>query len=282
MTFFSRTSTMTPPAVSQSSPPALMATASSISTQSQPPTSIAPTQTEPATSQLDTTVAIASPAPTQSKFQSLLIHKNGFIHELSQYKLNREKRGAGVFGFSKQDKMNAATKAMACFYGADQIDFSKRDRDALKTGELRQSVLRALPADNHNIQLINSLKTTREAAIPENEDAYKKALIQFLSDYKAMRELHGKGSFFGLSGFDKNTKISAVEKLISHLKGELTDHFSQAEIGALEEAGGRLKKTITTTLSWFSHAPTFENFMRECTTPSTSTTSRNALQQSSS
>lgn len=200
----------------------------------------------------------------QLKYRSLSDRKNNFIDILSQYKQNREKRGNSLFGFSKQEKINAATKAMACFYGADKVVFSKNERAALrqKGSQLEESILKALNPNDHNIQLLKSLFETRKQ-IASSNSSYKEALIQFLSDYQKMRSSHTKEYYFFGCGIDKNTKISAVKKLIARLNNEVSDSFTEAEIRAIND--GSLRKIIKTTLSWFSNAPALEQFIRDNT-----------------
>lgn len=204
----------------------------------------------------------------QLKYRSLVDRKDDFIDKLSLYKIARKEYGVSIFGFSQEEKITAANKTMACFYGADNVIFSKNEEAALKeTGsKLIKSIFEALPPDHQNIQLMRSLKETSKIVQSNQSPSYNynEALIQFLSDYKKMRGLNDKQHYyFFASGFAKNTKLSAADKLIARLKNETSEPFTDTEIRALNN--GTLKKTIKTTLSWFSTAPTVEQFIRDNT-----------------
>ena len=189
--------------------------------------------------------------------RSLLADKDTFIRELSDYKLSLEER----IGFSKREKNNVATKAMACFYGADIINFSKNERHMLKSDTLGECVYRSITGRKEGLALGRSLTETSRAVRESRDDSYQKALIQFLSDYKAMRNSYAKEYYLFNLGCAKTIKVSATDKLIARLKNEPAEPFTPEEIHALND--GTLKKTIETTLDWFSKAPRFDIFMRE-------------------
>lgn len=189
-------------------------------------------------------------------------HNNDrLLTALSTYKKEREKGGYGLGKFSKREKITAATKCMAYLYGANtqKAACSKRDILALQTGKLGGAITTVLSGAKIDL---SSLEQTRRTAVNQsNDNAYKNALKQFLSDYIDKRAQSPKNYYFFNFGCSKSDKINAASKLIKHLNGNNSVAFNPKEIDALND--GTLKETITTTLSWFKEAPSFKDFMQE-------------------
>lgn len=200
---------------------------------------------------------------------SLSPYKDVIIKNLAQY--ISTKRNKSSFDLSKEEKISAAMKIIACFFGANisTLNFSRRERAALLEGDLKNHLNRVLEAGNiqnmDTIPLLPSLKKTSDAVrrTPNNE-IYINALIEFLTIYRNTRNQNPKMHYFFSTGCSKTDKISATDKLIAQLSERHTSSsFTPEEITALND--GALKKTIQTTLTWFSSdgAPTFEAFMKE-------------------
>lgn len=204
---------------------------------------------------------------------SLHPYKNSVIDTLAQY--ISTKRNNSSFDLSKEAKISAAMKTIACFFGADvrNLNFSHRERAALLEGDLKNNLNRKLNAlgikNIHTFPLLRSLeKTSNDARKTQNKHIYIDALLQFLTIYRDTRNQNPKMHYFFSTGCSKTHKISAVNKLIAQLSAtqHTSSSFTPEEITALND--GALKKTIQTTLRWFSSdgAPTFETFMEQhCT-----------------
>ena len=220
------------------------------------------------------TSGISAPAPTQTAntspaiiTESLLAKKEAFTTNLSDYKIKRAtEHNYNPFGFSKEDKINAATKVMAYFYGADNAALSNNELAALvEEGSKLERALTAslgLP-DRTQVALMQCFKQTRDAAkaLTQNtKTRCNQALIQFLKDYIAIREANPDGHYFFKAGCPRQDKLDAANKLVRRLQNPESDEtFEPKEIIALND--GKLKETIQTTLGWFKNAQSFENFM---------------------
>ena len=228
---------------------------------------------ETATAAAPKAAAAAAVAAAEAKSaaiaQSLFQKKINFIKEFSTYKRNQAAvtPNHNPFGFSKQDKFNAATKVMAYFYGAHNVQFSDDEFDALvqENSELRGTLKKSLGfADGTKVSLMKCFEQTREEAKIANRIPQKRcnqALVQFLTDYVAIRKTNPADYyFFKKVGCLKQDKIDAANKLIRRLSDSSNmEPFEPREIIALND--GTLKETIKTTLSWFKNTQSFDRFM---------------------